>query len=193
MNEIKLAGRIDSAITFLKETQRGNIVEFYLTSRRTSGAEDTLRIVAKEELLANYNYGDDVSIIGSVKTRNEDGHLRIYVSAEKVSEYDEKDIDIVEIDGFVCSKKDLRKTPLTEQAILEIVVAVNNKIGSSYIPCIFWNGLAYKFEDLLVGTELKIKGRLQSRKYLKVLSENETEVRTAYELSVFDVEKVEDK
>jgi single-stranded DNA-binding protein len=192
MNKITLAGVIDSEIAILKKSKR-NVVEFYLSSKRISGAEDTIRIIAKEELLNECGRGDKVIVIGSVRTKNKDGHLLIYVHADDIFYYLEEDMDIVEANGFICSKKELRKTPLSDQTILEMTVAVNNDFGTSYIPCILWNGLAKRFENVEIGTEVNIKGRLQSREYAKVLNETQFEIRTAYELSAFYVEKVEDK
>ena len=193
MNKIKLAGTIESEITVFTKTKNGNLLEFYVSSKRNSGVEDTLRVLAKEELFVGYEKGDKIFISGEVKTRNKDGHLLIYIYAKEISDRKERDMDIVEIDGFICSKKPIRTTTLTEQKIMDLMLSVNNENGSSYIPCIFWNKMAENFKDVEVGTELKLKGRLQSREYAKVLNETQFEIRTAYELSVFDVEKVEDK
>ena len=43
-----------------------------------------------------------------------------------------------------------------------------------------------------MGTRIRIWGRIQSREYTKKLSETESEVRTAYEVSVSRLEVVDE-
>ncbi|MCM1225189.1 MAG: single-stranded DNA-binding protein, partial [Lachnospiraceae bacterium] len=45
---------------------------------------------------------------------------------------------------------------------------------------------------LEVGTRLQIEGRIQSREYIKRISDDETETRTAYEVSVSKLEVAEE-
>lgn len=47
--------------------------------------------------------------------------------------------------------------------------------------------------SLAVSTQLEIKGRLQSREYIKKLDEENTEKRIAYELSVSKLDIVEEE
>ena len=44
----------------------------------------------------------------------------------------------------------------------------------------------------LVGEHVRILGRIQSREYVKKLSETETETRTAYEVSVSKLECIDE-
>ena len=46
--------------------------------------------------------------------------------------------------------------------------------------------------EMPVGTQLKVTGRLQSREYRKKLSDDEFEMRTAYELSISKFEEEKD-
>ena len=86
--------------------------------------------------------------------------------------------------GFICKNPSYRKTPLGRE-ITDVLIAVNRPYGkSAYIPCICWSRNAIYVKDLAVGTELVIKGRIQSRSYIKKHEDGTTEEKTAYEVSV---------
>ena len=59
---------------------------------------------------------------------------------------------------------------------------------SDYIPCICWGRNARYASAFAVGGHVLIWGRIQSREYMKRLSETEMEKRTAYEVSVSKLE-----
>ena len=81
-----------------------------------------------------------------------------------------------------------RKTPLGRE-IADLLLAVNRPYGKSdYIPCICWGRNARYASGFEVGEHVRILGRIQSREYVKKLSETETETRTAYEVSVSKLE-----
>ena len=89
------------------------------------------------------------------------------------------------LDGYICKEPIYRKTPLGKE-ITDIILAVNRDDGKSdYIPCIAWHRNARIMENLPVGAHIKIDGRVQSRQYVKKLSEEYAETRTAYEVSIW--------
>ena len=59
---------------------------------------------------------------------------------------------------------------------------------SDYIPCIAWGRTARFCENLEVGTELRVTGRVQSREYEKKYEDGTVEKRIAYEVSVSNLE-----
>ena len=86
------------------------------------------------------------------------------------------------LDGYICKEPIYRKTPLGRE-IADLLLAVNRPYGKSdYIPCIYASG----FE---VGEHVQLLGRIQSREYVKRISDTETEKRVAYEVSVSKLEK----
>jgi single-stranded DNA-binding protein len=90
----------------------------------------------------------------------------------------------VELCGYVCKPPVYRTTPFNRE-ICDLLVAVNRAYNKSdYIPCIAWGRNARFVRDIEVGRKLVISGRIQSRQYTKKLSEEESEVRVAYELSI---------
>ena len=92
------------------------------------------------------------------------------------------------LDGFICKEPIYRKTPLGRE-IADLLIAVNRPYGKSdYIPCIAWGRNARYASQFLVGSRLRIWGRVQSREYTKRISDTETEKRVAYEVSVSKLE-----
>ena len=75
--------------------------------------------------------------------------------------------------------------------ICDLMLAVNRHYGrSDYLPCICWGIKAREAASWDVGTKLELKGRIQSRKYIKLTEEGSQE-KTAFEVSVTDAECIE--
>ena len=92
------------------------------------------------------------------------------------------------LDGYICKPPVYRKTPLGRE-IADLLLAVNRPYGKSdYIPCICWGRNARYASAFEVGGHVLLWGRIQSREYIKKLNENQTEKRTAYEVSVSKLE-----
>ena len=95
------------------------------------------------------------------------------------------------LDGYICKPPVYRKTPLGRE-IADLLLAVNRPYGKSdYIPCICWGRNARYASAFQVGGHVMIWGRIQSREYIKRLSEEESEKRVAYEVSVSKLEYVD--
>ena len=89
----------------------------------------------------------------------------------------------ISLEGFLCKVPVYRKTPLGRE-IADILLAVNRPYGKSdYIPCIAWGRNAGFAARLEVGMQVRIQGRIQSREYIKRLTETEAEPRVTYEVS----------
>ena len=95
------------------------------------------------------------------------------------------------LDGFICKEPIYRKTPLGRE-IADLLLAVNRPYGKSdYIPCICWGRNARFASNFTVGTRCEIWGRIQSREYIKKISEEDAQKRVAYEVSVSKLELLE--
>ncbi len=80
-------------------------------------------------------------------------------------------------------------TPAIIDDSADILLAVNRPYGKSdYIPCISWGRNARFASSFTVGTRCEIWGRIQSREYMKKISEDQVEKRIAYEVSVSKLE-----
>ena len=98
------------------------------------------------------------------------------------------------LDGYICKKPVYRTTPLGRE-ITDLLIAVNRPYNKSdYIPAIAWGRNAKYAETMEVGQNIRIYGRIQSRNYQKKLSEDKTDVKTAYEVSIskMEVEKLQE-
>ena len=94
------------------------------------------------------------------------------------------------LNGFICKKPIYRTTPFGRE-IADILLAVNRSYNKSdYIPCICWGRNARFSEDLAVGNNIKIWGRIQSRDYQKKLENGEVITKTAFEVSVTKLEVI---
>lgn len=203
-NSITVSGEVLDTPVFNHEIYGEGFYVFTLGSMRSSGNVDELPICVSERLvdLDTIVPGAIIKVEGQVRTfnkrneQNNKAHLVINVFAKEVEFIDEADRDDsneVELHGFICKKPNYRTTPL-DREICDMLVAVNRPYGKSdYIPCIAWGRNAGWANTLEVGTKLRLKGRLQSRKHQKKISENPDgtaigEERTAYELSVGKLE-----
>ena len=134
--------------------------------------------------------GERVYIYGEFRSYNKyDGermHLMLHLFAlEFFCVGTGQDDNSTELDGYICKNPIYRKTPMGKE-ITDIILAVNRDDGKSdYIPCIAWHRNARITGNLPVGAHIKIDGRVQSRQYVKKLSEEYAETRTAYEVSIW--------
>ena len=94
------------------------------------------------------------------------------------------------LDGYICKKPVYRTTPFGRE-IADLLLAVNRQYNKSdYIPCIAWGRNARYSENLAVGDNIRIWGRIQSREYQKKYSTGEVVTKVAYEVSISKMEVV---
>ena len=196
MNKIVLAGLVTEEPTFSHEVHGEKFYRFYLSSSRQSGNCDVLMCTVPEIIKNGINEGNVIKVFGEIRTRNvhedDKSHLEVTVFVKEVLLY-EKDENNVELDGFICKEPTYRETPFGRQ-ITDLIVASNRErnFKSDYIPCIAWGRNAIRTSELNVGTRVKVLGRLQSREYKKKIDDGIYEVRTAYELSAYMIDVVEE-
>lgn len=193
-NQVTLSGEIVSNFEFSHEVFGEGFYIVMISSERASGHKDIVPVMVSDRLVdmkADW-MGQFVKIIGQFRSFNkcegEKNRLVLSVFAKEFNPIDnipfmyfENDIFM---DGYICKQPVYRKTPLGRE-IADILLAVNRPYGKSdYIPCIAWGRNARFASDLEVGTRLQIEGRIQSREYIKKLSETEIETMMAYEVSI---------
>ena len=94
--------------------------------------------------------------------------------------------------GYICKKPVYRQTPFGRE-IADILLAVNRAYNKSdYIPSIAWGRNARFCQNIEVGTEVKIVGRIQSRNYEKKLEDGSVVKKVAYEVSIGSLEVVKE-
>ena len=171
---------------------------------RLSGNEDIIPITVSERLLNDLNLeiGKKVIVEGQFRSynsyENERNKLILTVFAKDIIDYKEDEADEnkpatsneVVLNGYICKKPIYRQTPFGRE-IADILLAVNRAYNKSdYIPCIAWGRNARFCQNLEIGTEIKIIGRVQSRTYEKKFEDGTSETRIAYEVSIGSMEIV---
>jgi primosomal replication protein N len=166
---------------------------------RLSNFVDYIPVMVSERLVnvQENAHGQYVFISGQFRSfnRHEEHKNRLVLSVfarefELLEEQPDADsvTNQIFLDGFICKESVYRKTPLGRE-IADLLVAVNRSYGKSdYIPCICWGRNARFAAGFEVGAHVQIWGRIQSREYVKKLSETEVEQRIAYEVSVSKIE-----
>ena len=198
MNDITLAGIIDGEIEYSHELYNEKFYKFYFSVARKSGTVDTLKCIVSQWIVGKLKENEQFEIVGEVRTRDYDDEsgkrrMDVYVFVNDVSEYCGRDINKVNIDGYICKEPIYRETPLGRK-ICDLLVASNRLCNKSdYLPCISWGRNAISSSILEVGEHVSVSGRLQSRIYTKKLSETEFEERVAYEVSTESVKVINEK
>ena len=102
-------------------------------------------------------------------------------------------VNEIYLEGFLCKKPLQRVSPLGRK-ISDLMLAVNRMYNKSdYIPCIAWGRNAVYSSTMKVGDKLALQGRLQSRQYRKKTEDGEVEIKTAYEVSIVQLETFPDE
>ena len=169
---------------------------------RLSDSSDIIPLMVSERLVnVEEDYkGMSIMVQGQFRSynRHEERKNRLVLSvfAREIEFVDEtpesSKTNQIYLDGYICKEPVYRKTPLGRE-IADLLLAVNRPYGKSdYIPCICWGRNARFASNFTVGTRCEIWGRIQSREYMKRLSEDDAEKRIAYEVSVSKLELMEE-
>lgn len=201
-NQVTIMGEIVSAFTFSHEVFGEGFYMVDVSVRRLSNSEDKIPVMISERLIdVTQDYvGEFIMVSGQFRSYNKHDELKnrlvLSVFAREVEFIDEEldgaKTNNIMLDGYICKLPVYRKTPLGRE-IADLLIAVNRPYGKSdYIPCICWGRNARFASAFEVGNHVQIFGRIQSREYVKKLSETATEKRIAYEVSVSKLECLED-
>lgn len=170
---------------------------------RLSESSDIIPLMVSERLIdVEEDYkGLNITVQGQFRSynRHEERKNRLVLSvfAREIEFVDEtpesSKTNQIYLDGYICKEPIYRKTPLGRE-IADLLLAVNRPYGKSdYIPCICWGRNARFASSFTVGTRCEIWGRIQSREYIKKISEEDAQKRVAYEVSVSKLELMEDQ
>lgn len=194
-NNVTIKGLVKSNFEFDHKIYGENFYKTHVGVARTSGTIDTIPVIVSDRLIDIQQdwCGKQVDVVGQFRSYNKEDddkvRLILYVFAREFKELEDSCIDENEIEliGYICKDIVLRKTAHGRN-ISDIMLAVNRLYHKSdYIPCICWGRNAKYVSDINVGKKLHIKGRIQSREYIKRIDEEHTEERVAYEVSVSKV------
>ncbi len=201
-NQVTIIGEVASEFVFSHEVFGEGFYMVDVLVRRLSNSDDRIPLMISERLIdVHQDYtGEYIMVTGQFRSYNQHdenkNRLVLSVFVREVSfveeEVDGAKTNTIQLDGYICKRPIYRKTPLGRE-IADLLLAVNRPYGKSdYIPCICWGRNARFASGFEVGEHVQILGRIQSREYVKKLTETETEKRIAYEVSVSKLECVLD-
>ncbi len=198
-NAISVIGRIASDYVFSHEVFGEGFYNVNIEVLRLSVNSDILPITISERLMEKDDIviGSLIHVMGQIRSynnyvENENRNrlvLTVFARDYKIldSESNENPNDVY-LNGYVCKPPVYRTTPFGRE-IADLLLAVNRSYNKSdYIPCIAWGRNARFASKLLVGDNIKVWGRMQSRNYQKRLDNEEVIEKVAYEVSVSKLE-----
>ncbi len=198
-NVITLVGTVETEAEYSHSVLEEEFFSFMVRVPRLSENDDLLPVtVSKKQLDTSLiKAGNKIKVKGQLRSYNKytqtKTRLILTVFAKGIApalSEDEDNPNEIFINGFICKAPIYRRTPFGRE-ITDLIIAVNRAFNrSDYIPAIAWGKNAVYSESLEVGSNVMLWGRLQSRNYNKRISDEETEVRTAYELSITKIEKL---
>ena len=198
-NQVTVIGEVVSEFTYSHEVFGEGFYMVEVEVKRLSNSEDRIPLMISERLIdVTQDYtGEYIMVHGQFRSYNrheeQKNRLVLYVFVRELSfmeeEPDGTKTNSIWLDGYICKEPIYRKTPLGRE-IADLLLAVNRPYGKSdYIPCICWGRNARYASGFEVGEHVQLLGRIQSREYVKRISDTETEKRVAYEVSVSKLEK----
>ena len=204
-NHLILVGKVASEKKFSHEIYGEKFYSFNMEVPRLSEISDVIPITISERLISDEDLkiGKKLVIEGQFRSyngyENEKSRLVLTVFAKEITiKPDDEEIEVskenisneVCLSGYICKKPIYRQTPFKRE-IADILLAVNRAYNKSdYIPCIAWGRNARFCQNMEVGTEIKIVGRVQSRGYEKKLEDGTVLNKVAYEVSIISMEVI---
>ena len=198
-NQVTIMGKVATQFSFSHEVFGEGFYMVEVEVKRLSNSEDRIPLMISERLIdVTQDYtGEYIMVHGQFRSYNrheeQKNRLVLSVFVREISfmeeEPDGTKTNSIWLDGYICKEPIYRKTPLGRE-IADLLLAVNRPYGKSdYIPCICWGRNARYASGFEVGEHVQLLGRIQSREYVKRISDTETEKRVAYEVSVSKLEK----
>lgn len=198
-NQVTIMGKVATEFSFSHEVFGEGFYMVEVEVKRLSNSEDRIPLMISERLIdVTQDYtGEYIMVHGQFRSYNrheeQKNRLVLSVFVREISfmeeEPDGTKTNSIWLDGYICKEPIYRKTPLGRE-IADLLLAVNRPYGKSdYIPCICWGRNARYASGFEVGEHVQLLGRIQSREYVKRISDTETEKRVAYEVSVSKLER----
>jgi len=210
-NHLVLMGKVTSEKRFSHEIYGESFYIFDMEVPRLSDTKDIIPVTISERLIpeGTLEIGKKLLIKGQFRSynsyENEKNKLILTVFAKDIFFEDEIESELnkeeikeivsneVILTGYICKKPIYRQTPFGRE-IADLLLAVNRAYNKSdYIPAIAWGRTARFCQNLEVGTEVKVTGRVQSRTYEKKFEDGTVETRVAYEVSIGSLEVINEK
>lgn len=197
-NVVTICGKIVSNLQFSHEVYGEGFYYFMVDVPRLSDSFDKIPVTVSERLITKQKLeiGKMIEVEGQFRSYNsytgEGNRLILTVFAREINFIDDetriKNPNQIYLNGYICKRPIYRTTPFGRE-ITDLLIAVNRPYNKSdYIPCIAWGRNARYAENLEIGRNVKVWGRIQSREYQKKLESGEVINKIAYEISISKME-----
>lgn len=194
-NKVYLYGLVVSNPTPCDDYYGSDYLNIQISVRRLSSIIDTIPVILHRDLVEQYNVklGDNLAVIGEFRSYNkiENNRSRLMLSVfvhEITDEIDTTNPNVIELAGYICKMPVYRTTPFNRE-IADLLIACNRSGNKSdYLPAIAWGRNARFAKNIIVGEQIHILGRIQSREYQKRLDNGDVQTRTAYEISINQID-----
>lgn len=200
-NKVALAGVAKSEFKFDHEFRGESFYTLDVECSRSSGFADVLPVIVSERLVdVNGGIaGKNVMIGGQFRSysqydNNGKSRLVLYVFAQSFEVSDEpiNHMNTISLNGYI-GKPPVHRFTALKNDIADVMLSVPRAYEKTdYIPCVFWGRNAKYISGFGVGTYITAEGRIQSRKYVKRISETECVNRMVYEVSVSAFNVIQD-
>lgn len=180
LNEVTEVGYVEKDVHLVEGTNR-----FEFCVPRRSGTKDRFNVSVYMDGECDLVAFEKIKIIGYMESKSANGKLYVNVAATTII-FDTDDVEgtnEVLLSGELCSDPAVRYTPLGKTVTNVILRVRNSATENFYIPIILWGDDAHKASEMSAHEIISIKGRFQSRDYNKRISDTETRLMTAYEVS----------
>lgn len=202
-NQVTVCGTVIEEPEFSHEVYGERFYIFTISVLRLSDITDEIKVLASERLFGaetDVRENTYVCVTGQFRSYNNYSGtgsrliLTVFAKDIFISDISEtENPNKIYLEGFICKPPVYRVTPFGRE-IADILIAVNRSYNKSdYIPAIAWGRNARFCRDIPVGGAIRIRGRIQSRKYQKHIDDNTVVTKTAYEVSISKMELCEDK
>ena len=194
-NRVYLYGLVVTNPTPCDDYYGSDYCNLQISVRRLSSIVDTIPLTIHRDLVEKHqiNLGTSMAVIGEFRSYNkiENNRSRLMLSVfvhEITDDVDSNNPNIIELSGYVCKAPVYRTTPFNRE-IADLLIACNrNGNKSDYLPAIAWGRNARFARNIMVGEQIFISGRIQSREYQKRLDDGTVQTRTAYEISINQID-----
>lgn len=197
-NVVTICGKIVSNLQFSHEVYGEGFYYFMVDVPRLSDSYDKIPVTVSERLITKQKLeiGKTIEVEGQFRSYNsftgEGNRLILTVFAREINFIEDdtrvKNPNQIYLNGYICKRPIYRTTPFGRE-ITDLLIAVNRPYNKSdYIPSIAWGRNARYAENLEIGRNVKVWGRIQSREYQKKLENGEVINKIAYEISISKME-----
>lgn len=196
-NQVTVMGEIVTPFSFSHEVFGEGFYMVEVDVKRLSNSKDRIPLMISERLIdVTKDYtGEFIMVNGQFRSYNRHEEMKnrliLSVFVRKLHLW-KKNLTVqrrIRFFWMVISANSLFTVRHRLAEIADLLLAVNRPYGKSdYIPCICWGRNARFASAFEVGEHVQVMGRIQSREYMKKITETESQKRVAYEVSVSKLE-----